>query len=163
MSPGTVDPVSTSALGGLLRAHALRLVTLLEPLGEPPPGSRRVPRPETARERELIAATAEQLDRIGSVLQGLATSGVERSVRRRGIDEEAARHELGVDGTRVTEWQGPSRIDPAHRLRARERAQGLLNRVTAAEGRDLARLSRELTASVVTLRALSAQARDDAT
>jgi signal transduction histidine kinase len=162
VSPDPVDPGSTSALGGALRAHALRLTQLLEPLGEPAPGSRRPPVPETADERALLAATATQLDRVGAALQGLVTSGVERSARRRALDDEAARHELDLDGTRVMERPGPSRVDPQSRLRAREHLQELVNRVAAAQGRDLAVLARELETSLAVLQSVAARARTGA-
>ncbi|MGN6754238.1 MAG: hypothetical protein ACTHJJ_16985 [Intrasporangium sp.] len=159
MTPGPLDAASTSALGGALRGHALRLAGLLERLGEPAPGNRRAGVTRTARERELLAATATQLDRVGAGLQALVTSGVERSVRRRALDDEAARHELDIDGTRVTERPGPSRVDPQSRLRARERVQELVNRAAAGQGRDLAAVTRELEASLTALQSIAARAR----
>jgi hypothetical protein len=159
MTPELLDAASTSALGGALRGHALRLVGLLERLGEPAPGGRRAGVTQTARERQLLAATATQLDRVGAGLQALVTSGVERSVRRRALDDEAARHELDIDGTRVTERPGPSRVDPQNRLRAREHVQELVNRVAAGQGRDLAAIARELEASLAALQAIAARAR----
>lgn len=159
MTQGLIDPASVSALGGALRTHALRLVGLLDRLGEPTPGSRRPALPETEHERALIAAAATELDRVGATLQGLVTSDVERTARRRGLAEEAARHDLDIDGTRVTELAGPSRVEPRRRVQAREHLQELLNRVTAAEGRDLGLLSRDLEASLVVLAGVSAGAR----
>lgn len=160
MSPEAVDPASVSALGGTLRAHALRLVDLLDGLGEPSPGSRRTPVAETARERELLAAAATELDRVGAALQALVMSAVERSVRRRGLEDEAARHELGIEDSRVAQRPGPSRVDPESRRRAHDNVQELLNRVTAAQGRDLAMVVRELEGSLATLRAISVRARE---
>ena len=160
MTPDLVDPASTSALGGALRSHALRLAGLLEGLGEPTPGSRRTAVPQTAHERRLVAAAAAQLDRVGAALQALVTSGVERSARRRSLADEAARHELDLDGTRVIERPGPSRVDPERRRHARDHVQELVNRAAAAQGRDLAALVRELEVSLAALEALSAQARE---
>lgn len=162
MQPDIGDPVSTSALGGALRAHALRLAALVEQLGGPDRGRRHPPVPKTAAEQELVGAVADQLDRIGAILQGVATSGVERAARRRRLGEEADREDLDIDGTRVTERRGPSRADPTRRIAARDHLQELLNRVTAGHSRDLAMLSRELEASRVALRALAARAHVDA-
>lgn len=159
MSAGIGDPASTSALGGALRAMSLRLADLVEQLGEPVSGSRRPAVAETALERELVTAAAEQLDRIGATLQGLVTSGIERESRRRGLGEVAARNDLDIDGPRVKERWGPSRTDPTRRLAAQEHLQDLLNRVAAAHGRDLATLARELEASRVALRAVTVRAR----
>lgn len=160
MSSDVGDPGSTSALGGALRAHALRLMTLLAQLGEPVAGSRRPPLTETALERELIATVAAQLDRIGAALQGLVTKGIERSSRHRDLGEVANRYDLDIDGTRVSERQGPSRVDPTSRLQARKHVQELLGRVAAGQGRDVALLSRELEASQAVLKALTERARD---
>lgn len=159
MSADIGDAASTSALGGALRAHSLRLAALLEQLGEAAPGSRRPAVSETALERELVATAAHELDRIGATLQGLVTSATERESRRRGLDEVAARHDLAIDGPRVVERWGPSRADPANRLAVQQHLQELLNRVAAAHGRDLAMLCRGLEASRVALSALAARAR----
>ncbi|WP_347350240.1 hypothetical protein [Intrasporangium sp.] len=159
MVPEAADPVSTSALGGALRTHALTLVGLLELLGEPAAVGPSDGAPETCRERDLIRAVADELDRIGAVLQRLATGDVERSVRRRNLRREAARHELDIEGTRVCPRPGPSRVAPDTRAQVRERLQELLNRVAAAQGRDLASFSRDLDVSLVVLRGISERAR----
>ena len=59
----------------------------------------------------------------------------------------------------VVESLGPSRVDPDERLRSRDRLQELLNRVTSARAKELARLARELEASRTTLVRLSGVAR----
>ncbi|MDN5795563.1 MAG: hypothetical protein L0H79_07395 [Intrasporangium sp.] len=159
MTSQTADPASTSALGGALRAQALALADLLERLGEPATHRRNTSGYATGFERDLVAAAAAQLDRIGAVLQGLATSDVERAARRRGLHEEAGRHELDIEGPRVYERPGPSRVDPSVRTRARPRVQELLNRVAASQGRDLASFCRELEASTAALRSISERAR----
>lgn len=154
------DPASTSVLGGALRGHALRLAEVEEQLalavrrltrrGEPDPA---------VRERELLGAVAVELDRVGAILQLLATEAVEEASRVREITAEAARSDLVVDGRRVVEQAGPSRVDPGQRLVARERLQQLLNRVSAQEARSRVRLLRELETSTASLARTSQRAR----
>jgi hypothetical protein len=154
------DPASTSALGGALRRQALRLVATDERLGET---TRRMVRQggtdPTLRERELVLQVAEQLDRIGGLLQALATDVVEDAAKVRQLVAEAARSDLVVDGHHVVEAPGPSRADPASRLAARDHLQQLLNRVTAQDARTRARLLRELEGSSAALARTSERAR----
>lgn len=170
VEPG--DPAATSALGGALRSQALELAGLYGRLE--PPGGGRVPigspgprwpaspdgDPPTAHELALLAGAAEQLDRVGAALQGLVSGGVERSARYRSLAAEADRQDLQLDGYRVIERPGPSRVDPAARLRSRNRLQERLTRLAAARGRELAGLSRELESSIAALADLSERARD---
>lgn len=154
------DPASTSVLAGTLRRDAIRLVELEERLRDL---SRRTTRQGltemTGPERELLLAVAEQLDRIGAMLQTWSTDAAEDSARVRAIAAEAARADLLVDGHHVIETPGPSRVDPASRLATRERLQSLLNRVTARGARSRASLQKELEASVAALARVSEQAR----
>lgn len=154
------DPASTSALGGALRQHSLRLLAIDERLRD---AARRVGRqggPDpTPHERELVLQVAEQLDRIGGLLQALATDVVEDAARVRQLSAEAARSDLVVDGHHVVEAPGPSRADPASRLAVREHLQQLLNRVTAQDARTRARLLRELEGSSAALARISERAR----
>lgn len=162
MSTVPGDPVSTSALGGALRSHALRLAAAAEQLAGAARRSGRHGGPDSAvRERELMTGAAEQLDRIGSLLQSWATDVVEETARVRGIAAESARTDLRVEGHHVLEAPGPSRADPLQRLEARERLQHLLNRVTAQDSRTRARLQRELEASATVLAKMSRQARGE--
>jgi hypothetical protein len=154
------DPASTSVLGGALRRHAL---TAVRSLGQLEEACRRAPRRGAAdpalRERELLNGTAEQLDRIGSLLQAWATDAAERSARVREIADQAARSDLYVEGHHVLEAAGPSRADPAARLATREHLQQLLNRVTAQDAKARTRLQRELAASAAVLARTSERAR----
>lgn len=160
MSTVPGDPASTSALGGALRQQALRLAATEERLGA---SARRLAKQDgadpTSRERGLLMEVAEQLDRVGALLQSLATDVVEDSARVRELAAEAARSDLRIDGHHVVEAPGPSRADPASRLVARERLQQLLNRVTAQDARTRARLLRELEASSRALAHTSERAR----
>lgn len=161
MTAGRGDPASISALGGALRSQALELVALLERLaprttrGTPPAGPL-----DPDRERELVATTAEQLDRIGAALQALASGEVEREARRRSLADQADRVDLQIDGNRVVECPGPSRVDPQRRVLDRERLQQLLGRLAAAHGRELGALTRELQSSARALELLSERIRD---
>lgn len=151
------DPTSVSVLGGALRRHAL---TLLE-LGDDIEGAaRRSRQPDgSTAERELLMRAAGEFDRLGRLLQTWATETTESAARTRRLEEEASAADLHLDGRLVLERPGPSRVDPAARLRARKRLQELLNRVTSADGRLLAQLGRELGASSAALVALSERAR----
>lgn len=156
----TGDPVSTSALGGALRSQALTLadhVADLEAAAQR--ATRRGLTDSTARERDLLTRTARELDVIGAALQSLSVTIVEGAARSRELDADARRHDLEVDDSLVVESLGLSRLDPATRLQARERLQELLNRVTAATGRDLARLGREVQRSGDVLASVSERAR----
>jgi hypothetical protein len=113
----------------------------------------------TGREEELLTRAATELDRVGGLLQAWTTTAVESAARVRALEPALARVDLVVDGHLVVERSGPSRVEPAERLAERERLQELLNRVTAARSRELARLGRELEHSGTTLAALSARAR----
>ena len=154
------DPASTSVLAGTLRRDALRLVELEERLREV---SRRRSRAAgvdaTGQERELLVAVAEQLDRVGALLQTWATDAAEDSARVRHIADEAGGADLLVDGHHIVETPGPSRVDPAARLETRERLQHLLNRVTARRARSRIGLQRELEASAKALAQVSERAR----
>ena len=77
----------------------------------------------------------------------------------RALADEATRTDLVIEGSVVVEARGPSRVDPVDRLRERQRLQELLNRVSAAEGKELARIARELGRSGPALAALSERAR----
>lgn len=154
------DPASTSVLGGALRRHALRLGSADEQLAQASRRATRQGQPDpVARERDLLAAVAEELDRIGALLQSWATDAVEDAARAREIAADAARSDLVVDGHHVVERPGPSRVDPASRLAAREHLQHLLNRVTAQDARTRVRLLREVEASVASLARTSERAR----
>ena len=154
------DPASISALGGTLRRHALRLAATEQRLGE---SARRVVRhggaDPTARERGLAVDVAEQLDRVGALLQALSTDVVEHAARVRELAAEAARSDLLVEGHHVVEAPGPSRRDPSSRLATRDRLQLLLNRVTAQDARTRAGLQRELEGSSAALARASERAR----
>jgi hypothetical protein len=157
------DPASTSALGGALRSQALHLVAILErlaPVGSRPGAAPRPDRFDVDHERQLIGAVAEELDRVGGALQATVAGGVERAARRRALEVEAGRFDLELDGHRVTERSGPSRVDPARRQHARTHVQELLGRLVSAQGRELGGLSRELESSMRTLARLSERARD---
>jgi hypothetical protein len=160
------DPASTSALGGFLRSQALQLVSLLDRLA--PGGSRgrsTASAPagaDLAHERALVEAVAEELDRVGAALQATVAGGVERAARRRALEAEADRFDLELDGHRVIERPGPSRVDPGRRRHARTHVQELLTRLVSAQGRELGGLARDLEASMRTLAALSERARDGA-
>jgi hypothetical protein len=160
------DPASTSALGGALRSQALHLASLLEQLD---PGRSRGQRAaptadrfDVDHERRLIEAVAEELDKVGSALQATVSGGVERAARRRALAVEAGRFDLELDGQRVIERSGPSRVDPARREHARVHLQELLGRLVSAQGRELGGLTRELDSSMRALALLSERARDGA-
>lgn len=170
----TGDPGSTSALGGALRGQALRLADLVVDLmpperrgtdltGRPGPADRATPAGRhgdvTHRERDVLAAVADELDRVGGLLQQWTATTVEAQARVRQLDDQLRAAGLVVEGNRVTELPGPSRRDPGDRLRSREHLQELLNRVTSSRSKELARLTRELDASREALVRLSGRAR----
>ncbi|GAA6524564.1 hypothetical protein [Intrasporangium sp. DVR] len=154
------DPGSTSALGGALRQQAITLADLVVDLTEAAERAGRAGRPDvTARERDLLSRVAHELDSVGAALQSFTATVLAGSARVRELSTEAARADLVVDGSLVVEPPGPSRVDPVARLRARERLQELLNRVTAAEGKELGRIARELARSGPALAAVSERCR----
>lgn len=155
------DPGSTSALGGALRGQALRLADVVDELS-PPTHAVRTGRPDhCAIERELVGDVARELDRVGALLQQWTSSTVDSLARLRHLDHQLAAAGLEADGTKVVESLGPSRVDPDERLRSRERLQELLNRVTSARAKELARLARELESSHAALVGLSDAARSE--
>ncbi|MDV3220059.1 hypothetical protein [Intrasporangium sp.] len=157
---GLGDPGSVSALGGTLRQQALTLADLVVDLTDAAERGRRRSHPDlSARERQLLERLARELDVVGAALQSFTATVHAGSARTRALADEAARVDLVLDGNLVVEARGPSRVDPAERLQARERLQELLNRVTAAEGKDLARVARELARSGPALARLSERAR----
>ncbi|HET7399986.1 MAG TPA: hypothetical protein VFJ94_15835 [Intrasporangium sp.] len=154
------DPASVSVLGGALRGHALRLARLLDELERPSRRGRAPGRPDpTAPERALLARTAEELDRVGAQLQGFATTTVETAARLRRLEQDCAAADLRVQGEHVVEPAGPSRTDPADRLRSRACLQAHLSRVVTADAEALADLQREVHASAARLERLSERAR----
>jgi len=160
MTTGTPDPGSTSALGGALRSQALALTDLAVELEEAAHRGMRAGRLDpTARERELLSQAARELDAVGAVLQSFTATALSSSARLRELADEASRADLFIDGNLVVEHAGPSRVDPHTRLTARTRLQELLNRVRAAEGKETARLARELARSAPVLGELSDRAR----
>ena len=155
------DPGSTSALGGALRGQALRLADVVDELS-PTSHAVHAGRPDHGEgERELVGSTAHELDRVGALLQQWTSTTVDSLARLRQLDHQLAAAGLEVDGNKVVESLGPSRVDPDERLRSRERFQELLNRVTSAQAKELARLARELEASRATLVRLSDAARSE--
>ena len=155
------DPGSTSALGGALRRNAMRLADLVDELS-PTAHAAQAGRPDhAAGERELLGSTAQELDRVGALLQQWTATTVDSLARLRQLDHQLAAAGLEVDGNKVVESLGPSRVAPDQRLRSRERLQELLNRVTSARAKELARLARELEASRSTLARLSDEARSE--
>lgn len=158
LSPG--DTASTSALGGALRTQANRLADLVVDLDDAARRSHRTGSPDpTGHERDLVTRAATELDRVGGLLQSWTTVAVDVAARLRALEPALTRCDLVVDGQLVVECPGPSRVEPAERLSERERLQELLNRVTAARSRELARLRRELETSGDRLAALSDRAR----
>ncbi|MCU1536735.1 MAG: hypothetical protein JWP82_1086 [Humibacillus sp.] len=162
MSQPVGDPASVSALGGALRTQAVRLADLAVDLsgqlsGAHRPTSRSEP---TAHERALLERAATELDRIGGLLQAWTATSVETAARARRLEPELERADLVVDGHLVVEPPGPSRVDPATRASERTRLQELLNRVTAVQSRELARVRRELEQSRTSLAAVSLDARE---
>ena len=157
---GLGDPGSTSALGGALRQQALTLTDLVVDLTEAAERARRTGTADlSARERELLSSAARELDVVGAALQSFTATVLAGSARIRTLADEAVRSDLVFEGSVVAEAPGPSRVDPADRLRERARLQELLNRVTAAEGKELARIARELARSGPALAAVSERAR----
>jgi hypothetical protein len=158
LSPG--DPASASALGGTLRTQAGRLADLAIDLERASRLAERAGRADASRdERDLLSRAAAELDRVGALLQGWTTTAVDTAARVRAMEPELTHHDLGVEGHLVVELAGPSRVEPAARLAARERLQELLNRASAARSRELARLGREFEQSAAALAALSDRAR----
>ena len=157
---GLGDPGSTSALGGALRQQAITMTDLVVDLAEAAGRARRAGGTDlSARERELLSSTARELDAVGAALQSFTATVLAGSARIRTLADEAARSDLVIEGGVVVEAQGPRRVDPVDRLRERERLQELVNRVSAAEGKELARIARELGRSGPALAALSERAR----
>jgi hypothetical protein len=157
---GLGDPGSTSALGGALRQQAITLADLVAELGEAAARAARAGRPDsTARERELLGRAARELDAVGAALQSFTATVLAGSARTRALSDEAALADLVIEGSLVVEARGPRRSDPARRMQARERLQELLNRVTAAEAKEIGRIAREVERSSPALASLSAQAR----
>ena len=155
------DPGSTSALGGALRGQALRLVDVVAEL-TPTAHAVHSARPDHCMvERELLGDVARELDRVGSLLLQWTSTTVESLARLRHLDHQLVAAGLEVDGNKVVESLGPSRVDPDERLRSRERLQELLNRVTSARAKELARLARELEISRAALASLSEAARSE--
>jgi hypothetical protein len=186
MRPGTGDPGSTSVLGGALRSQALRLADLVAVLEEAASRHERGERAgragragtgrsirgdgaggtgahdATAHERDLLGRAADELDRVGALLQAWTATSVEGAARLRELSAEAERADLVVRDHVIVEAPGPSRVDPEVRRRARAHLQELLNRVTGLHGRELARLGRELERSSASLAAVSYRARSGA-
>lgn len=149
-----------SVLGGALRGHALRLARLLEELDGPARRAVRAGHPDpTAPERELLARTAHELDVIGSRLQSWATTAVESRTRLQRLEHECADHDLRLVGAQVAPPPGPSRTDPAERLRSQARLQTVLTRIVSTDTRALADLERDVAASMSRLERLSMRAR----
>ncbi|HKX68687.1 MAG TPA: hypothetical protein VJN29_15830 [Intrasporangium sp.] len=157
---GLGDPGSTSALGGALRQQAIILTDLVVELTEAAERAARGGRADlSARERELLTGAARELDAVGAALQSFTATVQAGSARIRTLADDAARSDLVIEGSIIVEAKGPSRVDPVDRLRRRERLQELLNRVSAAQGKELARIARELARSGPPLAALSERAR----
>lgn len=153
------DPGSTSALGGALRGHAL---TLAEVVDELQPGryaaqSSRVD--HCVAERALLETAADELDRVGTLLQDWTSGAAQAVARLRQLQVQLTAAGLVVEGSRVIESLGPSRVDPDERESSRVRLQELVNRVTAARAKDIGRLTRELEASRARLARCSDRAR----
>lgn len=161
MIAGRGDSGSTSALGGALRGHALHLADLVDEL-TPTPYAATHRADDSDVERALLTVAADELDRVGALLQEWSSASTERSARLRHLGDQLAEAGLVADGNRVTPASGPSRIDPETMLASRDRLQELLNRVTGARAKDLARLTRELEASRAVLTRLSSSARSGA-
>lgn len=161
MTGSVSDPASTSALGGALRSQALELAALLDQLApsrDPRAAGR--DRLDADHERALTESVAEELDRVGAALQAMVAAGVDRAARRRALEAQADRFDLELDGHRVVERSGPSRVDPARRAHARTHLQELLGRLVSAQGRELGGLTRVLEPSMRSLALLSERARD---
>ena len=157
---GLGDPGSTSALGGALRQQAITLTGLVVDLTEASERATRGGRVDlSARERELLSCAARELDAVGAALQSFTATVLAGSARLRTLADQASGSDLVIEGNVVVEAPGPSRVDPVDRLRQRERLQELVNRVTAAEGKELARITRDLGRSGPALAALSERAR----
>lgn len=153
------DPGSTSALGGALRRHALALAEVVDEL-EPGRHAAHTGRADhCARERVLLGTAAGELDRVGALLQEWTSGAAQSLTRLRQLQGQLAAAGLVVEGSRVVESLGPSRVDPDERERSRVRLQELVNRVTAARAKDLGRLTRELETSRERLAGCSDQAR----
>lgn len=157
---GLGDPGSTSALGGALRQQAILLADLMVELDAAATRALRAGLPDpTARERDLLGRAARELDAVGAALQSFTATVQAGSARARTLVDEAAQADLVIEGNLVLEARGPSRTDPVQRLHTRERLQELLNRVTAAEAKEIGRIAREVGRSGPVLAALSARAR----
>ena len=86
------DLGSTSALGGALRSNALRLADLVDELS-PTLRAAEVGRPDhAASERELLGSTADELDRVGALLQQWTATTVESLTRLRELDHRYRLH-----------------------------------------------------------------------
>jgi hypothetical protein len=154
------DAASISALGGVLRTAADRLVGHVHELDAPAGRQVRRGGPDvTAEERDLLTRTATELDGVGGLLQALTAATAESAARLRALEPDLQRAGLVVEGQIVVEAPGPSRVEPQTRLRERERLQELLNRITAARARELAHLRRELERSTAALARLSDRCR----
>jgi hypothetical protein len=157
---GLGDPGSTSALGGALRQQAIALADVTADLTEAAVRAERSGRPDlTSRERELLDRAARELDAVGAALQSFTSTVLAGWARTRVLSDEASLAGLVIEGSLVVEARRPSRTDPAERMRAKQRLQELLNRVTAAEAKEIARIAREVERSGPALAAISTRAR----
>ena len=157
---GWETPGSTSALGGALRQQAITLVDLMAELDEAAARAARA----GPSDRWPASGTARPGGTGGSTRSGRPSSPCTATVlagsaRTRALADEAALADLVIEGSLVVEARGPSRSDPTRRMRARERLQELLNRVTAAEAKEIGRIAREVERSGPARASLSAQAR----
>lgn len=154
---GIGDPVSVSLLGGSLRRQALDLGRILADL------QRHVARtPEglnCAHERQLIQTISDALDRMGATLQSWTTESVEAATALRALASEAEAADLDIDGGRVVERPGPSRVAPEDRLREKERLAPMAARLAGILARRRGSLVREIEASSALLAGVAALAR----
>lgn len=154
---GIGDPGSVSLLGGALRRQALDLGRILADLeGHVARG------PEQLRcehERHLLNAVSDALDRMGATLQSWTTESVEAATALRALSDEAALADLEIEGGRVLERPGPSRIPPETRLREKDRLAPIAASQAGVLARRRGSLVREIESSTALLAGLAALAR----
>lgn len=137
----TGDPGSCSQLGGALRSHAARLLSLRTELGERAERHRREPgdaevAADLGADLRLLDAVIERLDAGGSALQRFAQelAAVAESVRR--LEDAVRAAKLEIDGLRVVEPWGVLTTELAQqRHRAQPDLQRQADRLASQLGR----------------------------
>lgn len=165
IEPTAGDPASCSHLGGALRSHAARLLTVRVEVTERVDRLRRDPDAvevvaELDADVRLLDAVALRLDAGGSVLQRYAQELAELAESLRRLDAAVSAAGLVLDGLRVLEPWGVLTTELAQeRGRAQPGLQQQADRLASQLGRARAATSRALTEGTQALAAAATATR----